>query len=208
MQRNLTIRERAQSVTARFELALDRLVTVELAIDHDTCVRVFAGDRLIAGRKIDDAETAVTKADPPVGRNPQALSIRAAMPEAVGCPREHFVLDRLPARKNPDDPTHSRPAFQRPLVTAAPVPNSQTRGRPILSQATWVAKIRKSPSLLASSIRHHPIAAAGRQARAGTCRHGWRAPPDSHRSPSSAADFPARARRASAPRPRPLGSGP
>jgi hypothetical protein len=48
MQGELAIRARAQSMTGCLELALDRLVAIELAIDHDARVTVFAGDRLIA----------------------------------------------------------------------------------------------------------------------------------------------------------------
>jgi hypothetical protein len=61
MQGNLAVRSRAQAVTGLLELALDRLEAVEFAVDDDPRLFVFAGDRLIPGREIDDAEPAVAQ---------------------------------------------------------------------------------------------------------------------------------------------------
>ena len=63
VQRNFTVGPRAQAMAPRLELPLDRLVSVELTVDDDARLLVFAGDRLIAGREIDDAQARVTEPD-------------------------------------------------------------------------------------------------------------------------------------------------
>ena len=50
MQGDLAVRARAQSMAGLLEFALDRLVSVEFAIDDDAGLAVLAGDRLLPGR--------------------------------------------------------------------------------------------------------------------------------------------------------------
>ena len=47
---------------------------------------VFAGDRLIAGGQVDDAEPRMPEGNAAVGRDPMALPVGAAMIEALGGP--------------------------------------------------------------------------------------------------------------------------
>ena len=63
MQGDLAVRARAQAMTGLLEFALDRFVAIEFAIDDDAGLSVLAGDRLISGREIDDAEPRVAKSD-------------------------------------------------------------------------------------------------------------------------------------------------
>ena len=84
MQRDLAVRARAQPVPGLLELALDRLEIVELAVDDDPRALVFAGDRLIAGRQVDDAQPRMAEGDAPIGGDPVALAVGPAMVEAPG----------------------------------------------------------------------------------------------------------------------------
>ena len=73
MQSDLAVRSRAQAVTRLLEFALDRFVTVEFAVDDDPRLFVLAGDRLISGCEIDDAQPSVAKGNPAVRRYPMPL---------------------------------------------------------------------------------------------------------------------------------------
>ena len=86
MQSDLAVGSGAQAVTRLFEFALDRFIAVEFAVDDDPGLFVLAGDRLISGCEIDDAEPRVAEGNAAVGRNPVALPIGAAMIEALGGP--------------------------------------------------------------------------------------------------------------------------
>src|SRR5881396_3351734 len=81
MKRNFAVRPRPRLVSCLFEFFLDRLVTVELTIHDDPKHFVFVGDRLISSRQVDDAQPRVSQTDSTVGRDPVALSVRAAMTE-------------------------------------------------------------------------------------------------------------------------------
>src|SRR4029450_2664101 len=79
MQRDLAVRSRSQAVPASLEFVLDCLEIVELAVDDDPRPLVFAGDGLIAGREIDDAQPRMAKGHSPVGGYPVALSVGSPM---------------------------------------------------------------------------------------------------------------------------------
>ena len=66
-----------------FEFLSDGFVAVELAVDRDVDALIFAGDGLIAGSEIDDAEARMPQGHPAVRGDPLALAIRAAMVEAL-----------------------------------------------------------------------------------------------------------------------------
>src|SRR4029453_3313237 len=63
MQGDLAVRSRSQAVSATLEFLLDSLEIVELAVDDDPRALVFAGDGLIAGREVDDAQPRMAKSD-------------------------------------------------------------------------------------------------------------------------------------------------
>jgi hypothetical protein len=83
VQGDLAVRSRAQPVAASLELVLDRLEPVELSVDDDPGALVLAGDRLIAGREVDDAQPRMAEGHASVGRDPVALSVRSAVEEAL-----------------------------------------------------------------------------------------------------------------------------
>ena len=60
----------------------DPLEVVELAVDDDVEAVVFVGERLIAGREVDDAQPRVAEARTPVRRDPDCLGVGAAVHEA------------------------------------------------------------------------------------------------------------------------------
>ena len=82
VQRDFAVRSGAQMMAAGFEFTLNGLVLIEFAVGDDVRSIVFAGDRLVAGCEIDDAEARVAQADSAVAADPLALSVRAAMIEA------------------------------------------------------------------------------------------------------------------------------
>jgi hypothetical protein len=56
---------------------------VKFAVNNDSCLLVLAGDWLITSCEVNDAEPRVAKRDPAIRRNPVALSVGAAMVEAL-----------------------------------------------------------------------------------------------------------------------------
>ena len=72
-------------MAARFELALDSFIVIELAVDDDVGAIVFAGDWLVTRGKVDDAEARMAESGPLIGTDPLALAVRAAMVEACCC---------------------------------------------------------------------------------------------------------------------------
>src|SRR5207244_5638021 len=90
MKRNFAVRPRPKPVSSLFEFFLDRLVTVEFAIHDDPKRFVFVGDRLISSRQVDDAQPCVPQTNSTVGRDPVALSVRAAMTETPGRPLQRL----------------------------------------------------------------------------------------------------------------------
>src|SRR5262249_50787584 len=78
-QGDFAVRSGAQPVALLLELALDALVVVELAIDHDVQALVLIGDRLITGDQVNDAEARVPEPDAAMWRDPLPLPVRSAM---------------------------------------------------------------------------------------------------------------------------------
>src|SRR5207249_6110143 len=106
MQGNLTVRASSQPMPGLFELVLDRLVAVEFAVDNDLKLFVLIGDRLISGRKINDAQACVPETDPGVRSDPIALAIRTTMAETLCGLFEYAGSDRGMGREDSDDSTH------------------------------------------------------------------------------------------------------
>jgi hypothetical protein len=69
MKHDLAIRSGTKLVSRPFKFLLDRLVTVELAVDDDSKSFVLVRDWLISGRKINNAETRVPEAHLTVRRS-------------------------------------------------------------------------------------------------------------------------------------------
>src|SRR5215813_11645780 len=108
MKGDFAVGSGSQPVARLLELALDCLIAIELAVDDDACLLVLADDRLVAGREIDDAETRMAESDAPVGRNPMALPVRAAVLETAGCPSQHDVEDRPAMREKSYNAAHGQ----------------------------------------------------------------------------------------------------
>src|SRR5437867_4810867 len=81
MKRNFAVGARPKLVSSLFKLLLNRLITVELTIHDDPKRFVLVRDWLISSRQVDDAQPRVSQTDSTVGRDPVALSVRAAMTE-------------------------------------------------------------------------------------------------------------------------------
>src|SRR5229473_4715052 len=94
MQRDLAVRAGTEAVSRLFEFAPDRLKAVELAVDDDPRAVIFAGDRLVARRQVNDTEPGMTQRNPPIGRNPMLLCIRPAVMEALGGALNDAIHDR------------------------------------------------------------------------------------------------------------------
>src|SRR5689334_1211524 len=93
MKRDLAVGSGAQAMAGPFQFLLDRFVAIELAVADDRRASVFAGDRLIAGGEIDDAEARVAQTHFAVGAQPVTLAVRAAMLQACGCPAHILKVD-------------------------------------------------------------------------------------------------------------------
>ena len=83
VQRNLTVRARPEQMSAPLQLASLALEVIEFAIDNDMKPFVLVRDRLIAGRKVNDAQPRVTETNALIGRQPGALAVRPAVAEGV-----------------------------------------------------------------------------------------------------------------------------
>src|SRR5215472_10444597 len=68
VERYLAVRACAQPMPGSLELALDRLVAVELAVGDDLTAAVLTRNRLSAGREVNDAEPRVSEPHALVGR--------------------------------------------------------------------------------------------------------------------------------------------
>src|SRR3954447_5616240 len=98
-------------MSSRLEFSLDGFELVELSVDDDPRAPIFAGDRLIACREIDDAQACVSKAGLAVFRNPLALPVGTTVIEAVRRALKNFGRHAIATRKNGDDSTHGRFSF-------------------------------------------------------------------------------------------------
>src|SRR6185312_584697 len=115
MESDFAVGSSAQAMTGLFQLLLDRFVAVEFAVDDDPRLLVFAGDWLIAGCKVNDAEPRVTERDPAIRRNPVALTVGAAMIQALRGLLHHVCGNRTTAREHCDNSTHEFPLLCQDL---------------------------------------------------------------------------------------------
>ena len=95
VQGDLAVGAGAEAVASALEVALHALEVVELAVDDDPQALVLAGDRLIAGGQVDDAEPGMAQPDPPVRRDPRPLSVRPAMMQPRRRPLERPRVDPI-----------------------------------------------------------------------------------------------------------------
>src|SRR5436309_6014225 len=86
MKCNLAIGPGSKPVSRLFELLLNRLVTVEFTIDDNPKSFVFVRDRLISGRKVDNAETCVPETNLAVRCDPVTLAVGTSMTETLRSP--------------------------------------------------------------------------------------------------------------------------
>ena len=84
MERDLAIGSGAQSMALLLQLPLNGFEPIELPIHDDMLSAVFAGDRLVPGGEVDDAEPGVAQADRPIGGNPYPLPIRSPVIQGLG----------------------------------------------------------------------------------------------------------------------------
>ena len=84
VQSDLAVGAGAEAVATALEVALYAFEVVELAVDDDPQALVLAGDRLLAGGQVDDAESGMAQPDPPIAGDPGPLSIRPAVGELEG----------------------------------------------------------------------------------------------------------------------------
>ena len=103
---DLTVGARPQAMPMRLEVPLDRLEVVELAIDDDPRALVFAGDRLIAGRKVDDAQPRMTKSDSFICGQPLTVPVGPAMVKAPCGAFDRCRRNRVPSGEDRCDATH------------------------------------------------------------------------------------------------------
>ena len=106
MERDLAVGAGAQAVAARLELTLDSLIVVELPVHDDMSSLILAGDRLITGTKIDDAESRVSEPYASVRRDPGALAIGPALDQSTRRTFEIVWRDGSARRKQRDDAAH------------------------------------------------------------------------------------------------------
>ncbi len=106
MQGDLAVRTRAEMMPRILQFLADRFVAVELAIGDEARAFVPAGDRLIAGRQVDDAEPGVAKAHRSVRADPVALPIGPAMMKPGRRPLDCFELNRLTTREDREYAAH------------------------------------------------------------------------------------------------------
>src|SRR5262245_40098546 len=106
MQRDLAVRACAQVMPVTLQFLLDRLVTVELAVDDDLRLFVFTGDWLITGRQVDDAQPRMAEGHPSVGGYPVALSVGPATVETSGGAFDRGRRNRSIRRKDGNNAAH------------------------------------------------------------------------------------------------------
>jgi hypothetical protein len=87
MKDSLSIAMRSIDVAASFELVAEIGVVVDFAIERNVQSLVFVSHRLMAGRYVDDTQSAVTQADIPVDK--KTCVIRPAMSNNITHALEH-----------------------------------------------------------------------------------------------------------------------
>jgi hypothetical protein len=68
-------------MSAPLQFASLAFKVIKLAVDNDMNPLVLVGDRLIAGREVNDAQPRVTETGTVIGGQPDTLAVRAAMME-------------------------------------------------------------------------------------------------------------------------------
>ena len=91
------VRMRAEPVSVRDQLCTQLGEVVNLAVEHDADRPVLVRQRLIAGRQIDDAQTAVP--EPDAGADVEAVRIGTAMRDDVSHRDQALAIDRLRRRE-------------------------------------------------------------------------------------------------------------
>jgi hypothetical protein len=70
------------------------------SVDHRVHRAVLAGERLIAGGEIDDAEPRVAEPDPPRRSDPLLAAVGAAVVKGLGRSAQRCFGDRITAREH------------------------------------------------------------------------------------------------------------
>src|SRR5262249_30407159 len=87
------VRLRSEAVTLRFQLAPQRAVVIDLAVERDGETPVRRGHRLGAGiREIDDREAAVREPDPSIRRQPRARAVWTALDHCFANPQQLLAI--------------------------------------------------------------------------------------------------------------------
>jgi hypothetical protein len=67
---------------------------------------VLVGDRLVAGREVDDAQPGMAQADTPMRRDPAPVSVGSAMEEAPRRAQQSLLGERLALGEHRHDAAH------------------------------------------------------------------------------------------------------
>jgi len=111
VQCDLAVRARAQAMCARrLELRLHSLVVVELAVGDDPHASILAGDGLIAGREVDDAEARVAERGAAARVDPSLLTVGAAMLQRADGAIQGLDRDLAALTKDCNDAAHAAPS--------------------------------------------------------------------------------------------------
>jgi hypothetical protein len=83
VQRDLTVRARLEQISALLQLTSLALKVIELAVENDMKLFVLVRDRMIAGRKVNDAQPRMTETDALIRGQPGALAVWTTVVKAV-----------------------------------------------------------------------------------------------------------------------------
>src|SRR5262245_10101266 len=119
MERDLAVAAGAEAVSAVLELAADRFVAVEVAIDRDRDLAVVAGDRLRAAVDVDHGQAAVTEHGGGVRASPHPDVVGPAMAHASDRGAGRRLVDRAPLGANGDDSRHLQRAQTPPSMSTS-----------------------------------------------------------------------------------------
>ena len=143
---------RAEHVARSLELGADVGEVVDLAVEDDPDRPVLVGERLIARRQIDDAQTAMSEAD--AGTDEEAVGVGPAMRDDVGHRRESAAIDRLSRvevdfssdaahiRRPPAEASRPRPRLDERATQDRETRTKQPCGRTISAPLPWRAPPR------------------------------------------------------------------
>ena len=152
VQGDFTIGASAQVMPGLFQFALDGFVAVELAIDDDVNAAIFAGDGLVAGGEVDDAEAGVAQGDFSVGGDPVAPAVGATVVEALRGSLKGDFGDGITTREQCDDSAHAaHSCLQFSWVEIAGPTESITLGWDCRETAFW--RMERGCAMAASFCR-------------------------------------------------------